>query len=89
MPVTDATSAYIFKLRFSGPQVNCRGMVFGPLLRDVRAGERLHMHQPTNGCRGIFRGSVSYGYDLDASFPPIFGGKAHRITVGTFTVDAR
>jgi hypothetical protein len=87
--VTDASSAYVSTLKFSGPQVNCRSMVAGPVLRNVRAGERLEFHQPTNGCRGIFHGTVEYHYGLTGGAVPPMGSGGKSLLVGRFTVDAR
>jgi hypothetical protein len=86
--VTDASAAYVWTLRFSGSQMNCRGMVFGPALRNVRVGEQVRFSQPTNGCRGAFHGKVEYRYGMTGGgFPGAEGGKA--LLVGRFTVDAR
>jgi hypothetical protein len=87
VPVKDASAAYVFTLRPSGPQLNCRAIAIGPLLRNVRAGQRVHFHEPTNGGRGIFRGRVAYRYGLNVL--PFAGGGGHEVTVGTFRLDAR
>jgi hypothetical protein len=89
IPVKDASAAYVLTLRFSGPHANCRATAIGPLLRNVRAGQRVHFHEPTNGCRGIFRGRVAYRYSLNGDMPPFAPRGAHELTVGTFRVDAR
>jgi hypothetical protein len=85
--VTDARAAYTWTLRLSGPQVNCRAIVSGPALRNVKVGERVEFHQPTDGCRGVFHGKVEYHYGLSEGQPLFGSGKS--VLVGRFTIDAR
>jgi hypothetical protein len=87
--VTDASAAYVFTLRFAGPQTNCRATVIGPLLRNVRAGQRVHFRQPTDGCRGIFHGKVAYRYGLQMNWLPGVADGGREVNVGSFSVDAR
>jgi hypothetical protein len=89
VPVTDASAAYLLQLRASGPQVNCRSTLIGPLLRNVHRGQGVTLHEPTNGCRGIFHGTVAYRYGLNGTQLPFVLGTGHELTVGTFTIDAR
>ncbi|MEA2425077.1 MAG: hypothetical protein QOH13_1487 [Thermoleophilaceae bacterium] len=87
--VTDASAAYVLTLRPSGPQVNCRGISSGGLPGNVRAGTVQHFHRPTDGCRGIYRGTVTYRYGLTGEGVLGMDTSGHELTVGTVTLDAR
>jgi hypothetical protein len=83
--VTDASSAYEISIRFPGSEPRCGSVLSGPLIADNSEGQREHFDQPTEGCRGTFRGTVYYqdGGNTDG-LPYDFTGPA--LTVGRFTV---
>jgi hypothetical protein len=60
----------------------------GPILRDVRAGERVRVEQPTNNCGCILYGVVEYRRGLSRGLDPT-DSSAKPLLVGRFAVDTR
>jgi hypothetical protein len=86
--VTDAGSQYIGTMRLNSHGINCHAIEGGGTYRDIKAGQRVELDFPTQGCHGTFRGSVTFsGGQNTAVGPPGPGGQG--VLVGKFKITVR
>ena len=86
--VTDAGAQYTGIMRLNSHGINCHAIEGGGTNKDIKAGQRVELSFPTQGCRGTFRGQVTFtGGQNTAVAAPVSSGEG--LLVGRFKITVR